>query len=116
MALFKKKSVQLLAYADDIDIIGRSKRDVTPAFSAIERESTKMNLAVNEGETKYLLSTSRDERRIDSRITADNNTFDTVKEFIYFGFGSAVTNKNDVNEIIGLSCQQVLLWSLWAIE
>ena len=37
-----QKSVQLLAYADDIDIIGRTKRDVTAAFGAIERESTKM--------------------------------------------------------------------------
>ena len=30
-----------------------------------------------------------------SRITADNYTFDTVKEFIYLG--SAVTTKNDVS-------------------
>ena len=44
-----QKSVQLLAYADDIDIIGRTKRDVTAAFGAIERESTNMGLAVNEG-------------------------------------------------------------------
>ena len=36
-----------------------------------------------------------DVRRIDSRITADNYTFDTVKEFIYLG--SAVTTKNDVS-------------------
>ena len=77
-----QKSVQLLAYADDIDIIGRTKRDVTAAFSAIERESTKMGLAVNEGKTKYMLSTSRDVRRIDSQITADNYAFETVKEFI----------------------------------
>ena len=34
-------------------------------------------------------------RRINSRITADNYTFDTVKEFIYLG--SAVTTKNDVS-------------------
>ena len=65
------------SYADDIDIIGRTKRDVTAAFGAIERESTKMGLAVNEGKTKYVFSTSRDVRRIDSRITADNYTFDT---------------------------------------
>ena len=32
-----QKSVQLLAYADYIDIIGRDKWDVTAAFSAIER-------------------------------------------------------------------------------
>ena len=33
---FKKVS----RYGDDIDIIGRTKRDVTAAFSAIEQEST----------------------------------------------------------------------------
>ena len=36
-----KKIVRLLAYADDVDIIGRTKRDLTVAFSAIERDSTK---------------------------------------------------------------------------
>ena len=49
-----QKSVQLLAYADDIDIIGCTKRDVTATFSAIGRESTKMELGVNEGKTKYI--------------------------------------------------------------
>ena len=62
-----QKSVQLLAYADDIDIKGRTKRDVTAAFGAIERESTKIGLAVNDGKTKYMFSTSRDVRRIDYR-------------------------------------------------
>ena len=52
------KSVQLLAYAEDIDIIGRTMRDVTAAFSAIERQSAKMGLAVNEGKTKYMLTMS----------------------------------------------------------
>ena len=66
MALFIKKSVQLNAYADDIDIIGRTKRDITAAFSAIERESTKLGLEVNEHKTKYISSTSREARRIDS--------------------------------------------------
>ena len=42
-----QRSVQLLAYADDIDIIRRIKRGITAAFSAIEREPAKMNLAVN---------------------------------------------------------------------
>ena len=47
-----QKIVQLLVYADDIEIVGRSKRDVTVAFSAVERDSTKMCLTVN----KYMLS------------------------------------------------------------
>ena len=52
-----QKIVQLLAYADDINIIGHTQRDVTAAFSAIERESTEIGLAVNKGKTKYMLST-----------------------------------------------------------
>ena len=50
--------------ADDIDIIGRTKKDVTAAFSAIKRKSTKMGLAVNKVKTKYMLSTNRDVRHI----------------------------------------------------
>ena len=88
-------NVQLLIYADDINIIGHTKRDVAAAFNAIKWESTKMGLTVKERKTKYMLSTSRYMRRIDSQITADNYTFETVKEFIYLG--SAVTTKNDVS-------------------
>ena len=62
----------MLAYADGIDFIGPSKGDVTAAFSAIEWESTKMGLAVNE--------------------STDNCTFDTVKEFVYLVL--AVPSKN----------------------
>ena len=80
--------------SDRIDIIGGIKRDVTADFSAIERQSTKMGLAVNENKIKYMLSTSRDVRRIDSQIIADNYNFYTVNEFIYIAY--AFTIKNDV--------------------
>ena len=76
-----------------------------------------MCLAVNVGNTKYMLSTSRDVRSIDSRITADNYTLDSVKEFIYLGF--AVITKNDVSLEIKrriTPAKHVLLWSQWAIE
>ena len=46
------KTAQLLAYTDAFDINGRTMRDVTAAFSAIERKSAKMGLAVNEGKPK----------------------------------------------------------------
>ena len=68
-------SVKLLTYADDADIIERTKRDVTASFSAIEQEFTKMGVAVNESKTKFMLLTSRDMRRIDFQITADDYTF-----------------------------------------
>ena len=66
------KSVQLLAYSDDIDIIGRTLRDINPAFSAIEWESAKMGLALNEGKTKYMLTTSVVVSRMGSHITVNS--------------------------------------------
>ena len=42
-----QKSFYFLAYADDIEIMERTKRDITAAFSAIEWESTKMGLTIN---------------------------------------------------------------------
>ena len=53
MALFKKKSVQLIAYANE------TVRNVTVVFSAIEREALKMGLTVTAGKAKYMLSTGR---------------------------------------------------------
>ena len=76
------KSVLLLAYDDNIDIIGRTMRNVTAAFSAIERESAKMGLEVNEGKTKYMPSTSGVVPRMRSQNTANSYNFDVVKEFI----------------------------------
>ena len=54
-----------------------------------------VRLAIGEGKTKYMFSTSRGVRRIDFQITAVNYNFDAVKEFMYLG--SAVTTKNDVS-------------------
>ena len=85
----------MLAYTDDIVIIGLTKRDVTAAFSGIKRESIKMDLEVNENKTKYMMPTSRDKRRIGSQITVNNYVFNIVKEFVYLS--SAVTTKNDVS-------------------
>ena len=50
-----------------------------------------MSLAVTEGKTKYMLSTCRDARRIDTQVTADNYTFEEAKEFIYLGSAGTVT-------------------------
>jgi hypothetical protein len=38
---------QLLAYADDIDIVGRSQSAVRDAYLALEREAVKEGLKIN---------------------------------------------------------------------
>ena len=42
-----------------------------------------MGLAVNKGKMKYILSTSRDMRRIRSQTTTDNYTFDVKLKNLY---------------------------------
>ena len=48
------KNVMPLAYADHVDIIGRSDRKVAVAFSKFAEETRSIGLTVNEGKTKYL--------------------------------------------------------------
>ena len=52
------KSVKPLAYADDVDIIGSSDREVAVAFSKFAEEARSISLVVNESKTKYLLSST----------------------------------------------------------
>ena len=59
-----------------MDIIERTMRDAIAAFSALELE---MGLAVNEGKTKYMQSTSADVSRVGSHIAANSYNFDVVK-------------------------------------
>jgi hypothetical protein len=51
--------VQVLAYADDLDIIGRSERDVKEAFIKLNNEEQQMGLNINEGKTKYMEITAK---------------------------------------------------------
>jgi hypothetical protein len=49
------KETQLLAYADDIDIVGRSQSAVRNAYLALEGEAAKVGLKINEQKTKYMI-------------------------------------------------------------
>ena len=48
------KSVQFLAYADDIDTIARSRMALKKAFLSPERAAGEMGLKINEKKAKYL--------------------------------------------------------------
>ena len=69
-----------LAYADDVDIIGRSEREV--AFSKFAKEPRSIGLAVNESKTKYLVSTAKD-TSIGVSVEIDGYNFEVVKNYIY---------------------------------
>ena len=54
-----------------------------------------MGLAVNEGQTKYMLTMSGVVPRMGSQITANSCNFDVVKQFIYLD--TAINTNNDVS-------------------
>jgi sorting nexin-29 len=49
------KSVQILAYADDIDIISRSPKSLQEAITTLDRAARRMGLEINQAKTKYMI-------------------------------------------------------------
>jgi hypothetical protein len=64
MGTIFNKQTQLLAYADDIDIVCRSLEAVRDAYLALETEAAKAGLMINEQNTKYMIAAGK---RPDSR-------------------------------------------------
>jgi sorting nexin-29 len=54
------KSVQILAYADDIDIIARTETAMKEAFTKSEKAAKKTHLNINQEKTKYMPVTRKD--------------------------------------------------------
>jgi hypothetical protein len=49
------KSILLLTFADDIDIIGRSEEDIRKSFIALKTVADALVLKISEGKTKYVI-------------------------------------------------------------
>ena len=81
------KSVMPLAYADDLDIIGRSDCEVEVAFSKFAEEARNIGLAVNERSTVKASS-------IEEFVEIDGYSFEVVKDFVYLG--SSINTDNAI--------------------
>jgi hypothetical protein len=73
------KETQLLAYADDIDIVGRSQSVVRNAYLALEGELAKVRTICDVGQS----------------VAIGDKHFEVVKEFVYLGY--LMTPTNDVS-------------------
>jgi len=83
---------QLLAYADDVNILGGSVHTVKKNAEALVAATKETGLEVNAYKTKYM-TVSRDQNagRIYS-MKMDNSSIERVEEFKYFG--TTLTNQN----------------------
>jgi len=89
---------QLLAYADDVNILGRSLHTLKENADALVTDTRENELEVSADKTKYMVM-SRDQNtgRIHN-VRIDNSTFERVEEFKYLGTTSA--NQNSIAEEI----------------
>ena len=86
------KSTQLVAYADDINIIARTEPDARQIFLELDNAAREMGLSINENKTKYMITTRK------NRPTRQNKTFgdfniENVTDFTYLG--ASLSNTND---------------------
>jgi hypothetical protein len=88
------KETQLLAYPDDIDMVGRSQSAVRDAYLALEKEVAKVGLKINEQKSKYMIAARNDRtiRDVGQSVAIDDKHFEVVKEFVYLGSLKTPTN------------------------
>jgi predicted RNase H-like nuclease (RuvC/YqgF family) len=89
---------QLLAYADDVSILGGSIRTLKENAETLVAATMETGLEVSANKTKYMFM-SRDQNagRI-QRVRNDNSTFKRVEEFKYLE--TTLTNENSIAEEI----------------
>lgn len=95
------KSIQLLAYADDIDIVARTLPEMTRAYTELAGAANSYGLQINEEKTKIMPVTTspRVIHNLGQNFTIGTENFEVVQEFTYLG--SSVNTKNDSNAEIG---------------
>lgn len=86
------KTIKLLAYADDIVLLSESERDLQGMTEALMDKSKQMGLTINEGKTKYMIL-SRKNNRHNNLIVKDMN-FELVENFKYLGVELSVSDNN----------------------
>ena len=94
------RSSQIICFADDVDIIGKTREAVANLYTRLKREAGKIGLEINTSKTKYMLAYATDSARdeLGRAVTIDGDEFEVVDEFVYLG--SMVTKDNDTSREI----------------
>jgi hypothetical protein len=77
-------SVQILAYADDNDIISRSSISFHEAAIALDRAARRMGLEINQAKTKYMIC-GTEKKYVENVFKVKHMIFERVNNFVYLG-------------------------------
>jgi hypothetical protein len=91
-----KGAHQLLAYADDVNILGESVHSVKKNTEVLVAATKDIGLEVNADKTKYMVMSRDQNAGRNHNIRIDNISFKRVEEFKYLG--TNLTNQNSIQE------------------
>jgi hypothetical protein len=86
----------LLAYADDVDILGASVHTVKKKEETLVVTTKEIGLGVNADKTKYMFMSRDQNAGRGHSMKTDNNSIESVEDFKYLG--TTLTNKNYIQE------------------
>jgi sorting nexin-29 len=89
---------QLLAYADDVNILGGSLHTVKKNAEALIVATKEIELEVNADKTKYMVMCQDRNAGRGHSVKIDNSHIERVEEFKYLG--TTLTNQNSIQEKI----------------
>ncbi len=79
-------SVQILGFADDLDIVGRRHTDVVDTYTSLKTEALRLGLIINENKTKYMKTNEATVPQQEANIVSiGGQRFEVVDQFVYLG-------------------------------
>jgi sorting nexin-29 len=87
------KCSQIMAYTDDVVIMGRKLQDVKEVFTSLIEQANKMGLEINEKKTKFM-TVSRKPYNENENVKMGTYNFEIVKD--YTCLGTVLTNENEL--------------------
>ncbi|VVC38751.1 Reverse transcriptase domain [Cinara cedri] len=99
-----RSTINILAYADDISLMGRSREMIIKMGKSFIKAAEKVGLRVNEEKTKYMVVSRRNGNQVQEEfIEVEEYKFKRVDQFKYLG--SIITQDNDIKTEILMRLQ-----------
>jgi len=89
---------QLLAYADDVNILGGSIHMLKENAEALVTAAREIGLEISADKTKYMVMSGDQNAGRNHSVRINNSTFERVEEFKYLG--TTLTHRNSIAEEI----------------
>ena len=83
--------MQLIGYADDTNIIGRTKRAISDVYGELKESAKEVGLIINVDKTKAMVQNSRLGKG--GTLSVEDHKIEVVRRFKYLG--TVINDSND---------------------